>query len=153
MPPGRLQAKLRNLIVMQRVQPYWFMWALSDEELQSFFRLNSNVAKVTGHLLPVTPESIIGGLTVAGLATAVYEVSARGGGAVAREQVRALASSRLVEAISKSLGVSERSMRGTGSAAIPIAIVVSGLNVMARNGSERARRELTARGLLAYRDL
>lgn len=152
-PPSRLQSKLRELIVMQRVQPYWFMWSLSDEELREFFDFNASVAEVTGHILPSSPDSIIGGLTAAAVASSAYEVATKGARAVASDRVRAVAGSGLVEAVARRLGVSTTSVAQAGYAAIPIAIVVAGLNVMAKNSSDRARRELSARGLLAYDDL
>lgn len=138
---------------MQRVQPYWFMWSLSDDELQEFFDYNSTVADVTGHLLPVSPEGIVGALTAAGVASSVYEVATKGAKAAANERVRAVAGSKLVEAVARRLGVPTDSVAGAGYAAIPIAIVVGGLNIMAKKNSGRARRELAARGLLAYEDL
>lgn len=152
-PPSKLQAKLRELIVMQRVQPYWFMWSLSDEELQEFFEFNSSVASVTGHILPVSPEGLVGGLTVAGVAATTYEVATHGAKTVASNRVRAVAGSPLVEAVARRLGVSTAGVAGAGYAAIPVAIVVAGLNVMAKKNSAKARRELAARGLLAYDDL
>lgn len=152
-PPSTLQAKLRSLIVMQRVQPYWFMWSLSDAELRDFFDFNKSVANVTGQALPGSPESIVGGLTAAGVATAAYEFATKGARAVATDRVRAVAGSGLVESVARRLGVSTAGVVNAGYAAIPIAIVVAGLNVMAKNSSDRARRELSARGLLAYEDL
>lgn len=38
-------------------------------------------------------------------------------------------------------------------AAVPTLIVLSGLNIMAKHESGKARRELAARGLLVYDDL
>ncbi len=152
-PPSRLQSKLRELIVMQRVQPSWFMWSLSDEELREFFEFNSSVASVTGHLLPLDPSTITGGLTVAGVASATYELATRGPRAVAVDRVRALASSGLVEAVAKRLGVGSGAITRAGFVAIPIAITVAGLNIMAKNSSAKARKELAARGLLAYSEL
>ncbi|WP_404363869.1 hypothetical protein [Marinobacter sp.] len=152
-PPSKLQSKLRELVVMQRVQPYWFMWSLNDEELRDFFDFNKTVAGVTGHILPSSPEGIVGGLTAAGVASAAYEVATKGARAAASDRVRALAGSGLVEAVARRLGVSTRSVALAGYAAIPIAIVIAGLNVMSKNSSDKARRELSARGLLAYSDL
>lgn len=152
-PPSRLQSKLRELVVMQRVQPYWFMWSLSDEELREFFEFNASVAKVTGHVVPSGLDSIVGGLTAAAVATTAYEVATKGAKSVARDRIRAVAGSGLVEAVARRLGVSSGSVIQTGYVAIPIAIVIAGLNVMAKNSSDRARRELSARGLLAYDDL
>ncbi len=152
-PPSRLQSKLQELIVMQRVQPYWFMWSLSDGELQEFFEFNMSVSKVTEHIVPSGLDTIVGGLTSAALASTAYEVATRGAKAVASDRFRAVAGSSLVEAVARRLGVSAGSVALAGYVAIPIAIVIAGLNVMAKNSSDRARRELSARGLLAYEDL
>lgn len=43
--------------------------------------------------------------------------------------------------------------RAVGVAAVPTLIVLSGLNIMAKHESGKARRELAARGLLVYDDL
>ncbi|PSF05992.1 hypothetical protein C7H09_11660 [Marinobacter fuscus] len=152
-PVGRLQAKLRELVVMQRVQPYWFMWSLSDEELQGFFELNNAVETVTGHLVPSGLDGILGGLTVAALATTAYEVATSGGKALVKDRVRAVAGSQLVEAVARRLGANPAIVVQAGYIVIPVAIVIAGLNIMAKHSSERARRELSARGLLAYKDL
>lgn len=152
-PPSRLQSKFRELIVMQRVQPFWFMWSLSDEELRDFFDFNSSVANVTDHVLPAGAEGIVGSLTVAGVASATYELASKGPRAVAVDRVRAVAGSNLVEAVARRLGVSTGSIARAGYVAIPIAVIVAGLNVMAKKSSDKARRELSARGLLAYDDL
>ena len=152
-PVGRVQSRLRSLIVLQRVQPIWFMWSFSDEELIHFFNFQRSIVNITDQMLPVNTDSIAGGLTVAGVATAAYQVAKHGTQTVATETVRTVAGSSLVEAVSRRLGVSTRAVTASGVAAIPIVITIAGFNLMAKNGSKRAHRELAARGLLAYNEL
>lgn len=153
-PRGHLTDKLMGLVTGQIVQPYWYMWSLSDEELMEFF--NFSQAKTS-----FTDPLSVGNLpdfSVGSLATALVVLSQKGPRAAlkeqAREQIDALMKkSALVQEISKRLGFGGKLLSAIGIASIPTIIVISGLNIIARKESEVARRELAARGLLAYQDL
>ncbi|MFL1404373.1 hypothetical protein ACJO2E_03380 [Marinobacter sp. M1N3S26] len=153
-PRGQLTDKLMGLVTSQIVQPYWYMWSLSDEELLEFF--NFSQAKTSA-----TEPLSVGSLpdfSVGSLATALVVMSLKGPRAALKEQAQGqidalMKKSGLVQEISKRLGIGGRLLSAIGIASIPTIIVISGLNIMASKESEVARRELAARGLLAYQDL
>lgn len=145
-----IASDLRGFIALQRVQQYWFMWSLSDEELREFFDISEQVSNATGHFIPSEmPTS----LTVAGAAAAVFEISKHGVRGAANNAARALSSSAMVEAVAAKFPATANIARALGYAAIPSFLVIGGLNIMARNNSSRAKRELAARNLLVYKDL
>lgn len=148
-PRGNLTSRLVGLATDLSVQPYWYMWSLSDEDLLEFFSFSTGKAEISGQFNPLSlPE-----LTVASVAGGVYGMSRQGPRAVVKEHIERLRRTELVEAVAKRLGFGTRLASGIGVASIPSFIVISGLNIMAKRESEKARRELAARGLLVYGDL
>lgn len=148
-PGSHLQAQLMNRISAQRVQPYWYMWSLSDEELKEFYSFNSNTAAATKQLNPLPLPD----LTVATVASGIYFLSSRGRRMAAAQALSSLQRSELVMAVGRRFGLSQGAVTALGKAALPALIVISGLNIVAKNQSEQAKKELAARGLLAYKDL
>ncbi|NWO05872.1 MAG: hypothetical protein HLX50_09310 [Alteromonadaceae bacterium] len=148
-PNGPLLSKLVSLVAYQSVEPFWYMWSLSDEELMEFYNFSKSKLEVTNQFNPIgVPE-----LTVAGVAGAVYGMTRKGPQAYAREQISDLKNTELVKEVSERLDFGKRLAAGIGIASIPTIIVISGLNIMAKGEHDSARRELAARGLLVYSDL
>lgn len=149
LPRGLLTNKLITLVTDQLVQPYWYMWSLSDEELKEFFTFSKNTATVTDQMNPLSLPSI----TVAGVATGVLMASKNGVRSAVLTHFNILKESSLVKEVAKRLGFENRIVSAAGALSIPTIIVISGLNIMAKKQSDGARRELAARGLLVYSDL
>lgn len=148
-PHSNLTARLMNLVSDQSVQPYWYMWSLSDEEVKEFFTFSSTTAEVTGQFNPLSfPD-----LTAAAVATSVYVMANEGPRAVASRALSPLKKSELVMAVARRFGLGPEAVRALGVAAVPALIVISGLNIMAKRQAALAKRELAARGLLVYGDL
>lgn len=153
-PRGPLTDRLTGLVTGQIVQPYWYTWSLSDEELMEFFNFSKLKASATAPLsVGSLPE-----FTVGSLATALIAISLKGPRAALREQAREqidalLKKSGLVQEVGKRLGLTGPLLSAMGIISVPAIIVISGLNIMAYKESEVARRELAARGLLVYNDL
>lgn len=148
-PRSNLTSRLMGLVSDQSVQPYWYMWSLSDEEVREFFTFSSNTVAITGQFNPLSaPEA-----TAATVAGAVYVLSKGGPRAVASQAASALKRSELVMAVARRFGMGPEAAKVLGIAAVPALIVISGLNIMARKQSAQAKRELAARGLLVYSDL
>lgn len=148
-PRSGLTSRLLELVADQSVQPYWFMWSLSDDELTEFFQFSTNTVDITDQFNPLSPPN----LTVTTIASGVFLLSKSGGRALASEALSSVRKSNLVTAVARRFGFSPAATRAIGIAAIPALIVISGLNIMAKKDAERAKRELAARGLLVYRDL
>ncbi|PSF14373.1 hypothetical protein C7H09_00540 [Marinobacter fuscus] len=148
-PRGHITQRLQTLVVDQSVQPYWYMWSLSDEELLEFFQFSKTTASITAQMNPVSVPNF----TVGALAGAVYYTSKNGLRAQASQILEPFKESGLVKEIARRLGFQNRIVSGIGMMSIPAIIVISGLNIMANKESEMAKRELAARGLLAYSDL
>lgn len=148
-PRGHITDKLMGLITGQFVQPFWYMWSLSDEELMEFFRFSENTASITDQVNPLSLPNF----TVGTVATSVLLMSQKGPRAAAQQYLDVLKQSELVKAVAKRLGFSNALVSALGVLSIPSLIVISGVNIMAKKQSEVARRELTARGLLVYSDL
>lgn len=145
-PHSNLTTRLMNLVSDQSVQPYWYMWSLSDEEVKEFFTFSSTTAAVTGQFNPLSfPD-----LTAAAVATSVYVMAAGGPRAVASQALSPLKKSELVMAVARRFGLGPEAVRALGVAAVPALIVISGLNIMAKKQTAQAKRELAARGLLVY---
>lgn len=148
-PPSHLQSKLDMLVGDQYAQPYWYMWSLSDEELKEFYAETSATAKVTDQFNPLGVPS----LTVATVAVGVYRVANGGAVAAASNALSSLRKSELVMAVGRRLGLGPAVVQALGALALQALIVISGVNIMAKKNATRAKRELAARGLLAYEDL
>lgn len=148
-PRSNLTARLMGLVSSQSVQPYWYMWSLSDEEVKEFFAYSSTTAAITDQFNPLsTPEA-----TVATVAGAVYILGKGGPRAAASQAASSLKKSELVMAVARRFGLGPDAARALGVAAVPALIVISGLNIMAKKQAAQARKELAARGLLVYSDL
>lgn len=138
-----------NLVSDQSVQPYWYMWSLSDEEVMDFFTFSSTTATATNQFNPLsTPEA-----TVATLAGAAMIIAKGGPQAAASQVASSLRKSELVMAVARRFGLGPEAVRALGVASVPAIIVISGLNIMAKKQAAQAKRELAARGLLVYGDL
>ena len=148
-PRSGLTSRLMELVADQSVQPYWYMWSLSDEELLEFFEFSKNTVEVTDQFNPLAPPN----LTVTTVASGVFILSKGGGRALASEALSSIKRSDLVTAVARRFGLGPATARSLGIAAIPALIVISGLNIMAKKDAEKAKRELAARGLLVYKDL
>ena len=149
MAPCTLQDRLMILIGDLSVQPYWCMWSLSDEEVKEFYEYNKDLAAAVGQFNPVDLPPI----TVATLASGLYLVSKKGAKATLTQSTSSVAASPLVLATARKFGVGPNGLRALGGAAVAALIVISGLNIMAKNNSAQAKKELAARGLLVYKDL
>lgn len=148
-PRSGLTSRLMELVANQSVQPYWYMWSLSDEELMEFFDFSTNTVEVTNQFNPLSPPN----LTVTTVASGILIMSKGGGRALASEALAAIKKSELVTAVARRLGLGPTAVRTLGIAALPALIVISGLNIMAKKEAANAKRELAARGLLVYNDL
>lgn len=148
-PRGHITQRLQTLVTDQSVQPYWYMWSLSDEELQEFFQFSKTKATITDQMNPISVPNI----TVGALAGALYYTSKNGIRAQVGQILEPFKESGLTKEVARRLGFQNRMVSGIGLMSIPAIIVISGLNIMAKKESEKAKRELAARGLLAYSDL
>lgn len=148
-PRSGLTAHLMGLVSDQSIQPYWYMWSLSDEELKEFFEFNETTAEITNQFNPLSPP----GLTVTTVASGLLVMSQGGWKSLASEALNSISKSNLVTAVARRFGLNAGSVRSLGIAAIPALVIISGLNIVAKKQSGAAKRELAARGLLVYRDL
>jgi len=148
-PRGHITQHLLTLVTDQSVQPYWYMWSLSDEELQEFFQFSKSKAAITDQMNPVSTPNV----TVGALAGAIYYTSKNGLRAQAMQILAPFKESGLAKEVARRLGFQNRMVSGIGLMSIPAIIIISGLNIMATKESRMAKRELAARGLLAYSDL
>ncbi|NWO08210.1 MAG: hypothetical protein HLX50_21625 [Alteromonadaceae bacterium] len=146
---GMLLQKLVGLVADQSVQQYWYMWSLSDQELLEFYNYSKWKRESTRQFNPLA----LPGVTVAGVAGAVYSMSSNGPRAYIRGEIESLKNTELVETVAERLGFAKKIASGIGVASIPAIIVISGLNIMAKGEHEKVRRELAARGLLVYSEL
>lgn len=149
-PRNHLTSRLMGLVTDLSVQHYWHLWSLSDDELREFFEFSQAKASSADQFNPL---SVPDGLTVASVAAAILATSRKGPRAAVSEKVLTLKDSNLVREIAKRLGFGNKAVTALGVLSIPSILVISGLNIMAKKESEAARRELAARGLLAYSEL
>ncbi len=149
MPGSHLQTRLYTLISDLSVQRYWYMWSLSDDELTEFFNFNNDVASITDQFNPISSKPA----TVATLAGGIYAISQQGAKGYASSTVASVLRSPLVTAVGRKFGLNRQGLKTLGGVGAASLIVISGVNIMARKNSDRAKRELAARGLLAYSDL
>lgn len=148
-PGSHLQSRLRMLVANQSVQPCWYMWSLSDEELKEFYNFSSNTAGLTNQFNPLNLPD----LTVASVAGGIYFLASKGRRAAASQALSSLQKSELVTAVGQRFGLGQGAVTALGRIALPALLVISGINIMAKNQSAQAKRELAARGLLAYKGL
>ncbi|UDL05816.1 hypothetical protein [Marinobacter sp. CA1] len=148
-PYGGLTTKLMGLIGDLSVQRFWYMWSLSDDELLEFFQFSKDKEKLTSQFSPLSLPDF----TISSIATGVFLMSQKGPRAFVSAQLQALKESELVKEVAKRLGLSNRIVGALGAFSVPSLIVISGINIMAKKESEMARKELAARGLLAYSEL
>lgn len=148
-PRSGLTARLMALISDQSVQPYWYMWSLSDQELFEFFNFSESTVDITDQFNPLSPP----GLTVTSVASAIFIMSKGDWRSLTSDALNSLSKSNLVTTVARRFGLNRSAVRTLGAAAVPALIIISGLNIMAKKEAGAARRELAARGLLVYRDL
>ncbi len=142
-------APLRTLISDQSVQPLWYMWSLSDDELKEFYRFSKRTAEITDQYDAIDIPSP----TVVALAGAVYTAATKGVKAYASELISSTLRAPIVLEMSRKLGLGAVQARVAGGATVAALICISVLNFIAHKESVKAKRELAARGLLAYGDL
>lgn len=142
-------APLRTLMSDQSVQRFWYMWSLSDEELQDFYRLSRSKAAITDQYDMIDAPTP----TIASLAVAVYAIAEKGIKSFASEIISATLRAPIVQETAKRLGLGAIQAQAIGGAAVAALICISVVNYMAHHESDKAKRELAARGLLAYDDL
>ncbi len=147
--PRPIVAPLRTLISDQSVQTYWYTWSLSDKELREFYQFSLRTAETTDQFdiidLP-TP-------TVATLAGAVYLIADKGVKAFASEIISSTLKAPIVQETAKKIGWGPALVEVAGAVAVSSLICVSVVNFMAHKQSENTKRELAARGLLAYSEI
>jgi hypothetical protein len=80
-------------------------------------------------------------------------MSQKGPRAYINEAVASVRQSELVKEVARRLGFNNKLVSAMGALSVPSIIVISGLNIVAKKESNKARRELGARGLLVYNDL
>lgn len=142
-------APLRTLISDQSVQRFWYMWSLSGEELKEFYRFSKRKAEITDQYDVIDLPSP----TVATLAAAVYAIAEKGIKSYASEIVSTTLRAPIVQETSRKLGLGAVQAQTLGGTTVAALICISVVNFMAHKESDKARRELAARGLLAYSDL
>lgn len=138
-----------GLIGELSVQSRWYMWSLSDEELIEFFRFSRNKEQTTDQFNPLSLPDF----TVGSVATGIFLMSQKGPRAFVSAQLKALKESELIRVVARKLGAGSQLAGTLGTLSVPAIIVISGLNIMAKNESAMAKKELAARGLLAYSEL
>lgn len=148
-PYGNLTSKLIGLVAQLSVQHLWYMWSLSDEELMEFFTFSQMKEQTTNQFNPLSLPDF----TISSVAAGVFLMSQQGPRAFANAQLQALKESELVKEVARKLGLGNRLVGSLGALSVPSIIVISGLNIMAKKESAMARKELSARGLLAYSEL
>lgn len=147
--PGFIMAPLRTLISDQSVQRFWYMWSLSDEELKAFYRFSKRKAQVTDQYDVIDlPDP-----TVATLAAAVYAVAEKGIRAAASDIISSTLRAPIVQETAQKLGLGAAHAKAAGASTVAALICISVVNFMAHKESDKAKRELAVRGLLAYSDL
>lgn len=147
--PGPMQAPLRTLISDQSVQRFWYMWSLSDDELKEFYRFSKRKAEITDQYDVIDlPDP-----TVATLAGAVYAVAEKGIKSYASDIISSTLKAPIVQETSRKLGLRAVHAEAAGATTVAAVICISVVNFMAHKESDKAKRELAARGLLAYSDL
>ena len=145
-----IRDRLLGLIALQRVQKYWFMWSLSDEELWSFFKYATLKEKITDQVNTIAlPTSI----TAGGVASAIYQVSQRGVRGAVSDTAKGLIESPATKKVAKLITDNAEAAKAVGGGATACILVVTVLNALASREASAAKRELAARGLLTYEQL
>ncbi|NWO04409.1 MAG: hypothetical protein HLX50_01485 [Alteromonadaceae bacterium] len=145
-----IRDRLLGLIALQRVQKYWFMWSLSDEELWSFFQSSKLTEEITDQFNNIAvPTSI----TAGGVASAIYQVSQHGVKGAAPETAKGLLDSPATKRVAKILTKNAEATRMISGSAVACLLVITVLNAVASRQASTAKRELAARGLLTYNQL
>lgn len=145
-----IRDRLLGLIALQKVQKYWFMWSLSDEELWSFFEHSKLTETITGQFNNIAvPASI----TAGGVASTIYQVSQHGVRGAAAETAKGLLDSPATKKVAKLITNNPEAARAIGGGAVACLLVITVLNAVASRQASTAKRELRARGLLAYSEM
>lgn len=145
-----IKDRLLGLTAMQRVQKYWFMWSLSDEELWSFFNHATRTQKITQQVNTIAVPSSI---TAGGVASAIYQVSQHGVRGAASETAKSLLDSPATQKIAELITGNAQAAKAFAGGATACILVITVLNAMASREASAAKRELAARGLLTYEQL
>lgn len=145
-----IKDRLLGLTAMQRVQKYWFMWSLSDEELWSFFNHATRTQKITQQVNTIAVPSSI---TAGGVTSAIYQVSQHGVRGAASETAKSLLDSPATQKIAELITGNAQAAKAFAGGATACILVITVLNAMASREASAAKRELAARGLLTYEQL
>ncbi|WP_010323827.1 hypothetical protein [Marinobacterium stanieri] len=144
-----LGQKLRDIATLSAVQPYWFTWSLSDQELRDYYELNDSFKEALSYIGFDTPH-----LTVAGLAGIIYQLlkkkspkgSMQAAEKIIKERIGYKTGKEVAGIVGKKL--SPQLIRKGGLAGATVYILGAVMLASTKNSSEQAKKELLLRGLL-----
>lgn len=141
----KLGQKLRDIITLSAVQPYWFTWSLSDQELRDYYELNNdfqNALSYIGFELPA--------LTLAGVAGLLVNIRRKKVSKAAQEAFQESSGYQLGKDLSSVLGrdLSPRLLKTGGIAGASVFILCAVMSISTGNSANTAKKELILRSLL-----
>ena len=145
------RAMNQDIVTLSAVQPYWFTWSLSDQELRDYYELNDSFQEALSYIGFETPT-----LTVAGLAAVIYQLFKKKTPTESKKAVKNIIKERLGYTTGKEVaGIFERKLspqliRKGGLAGATVYILGSVMLASTRNSAEQAKKELILRGLLKF---
>ncbi len=108
-PRSGLTARLMGMVSDQSIQPYWYMWSLSDEELRNFFEFSEATVEITDQFNPLS----LPGLTVTTVASGIFIMSKGGWRSLASNALNSISKSNLVTAMARRFGLNQTAVRWT----------------------------------------
>ncbi len=145
----KLGQKLRDIVTFSAVQPYWFTWSLSDQELRDYYELNDSFQETLSLIGFETPT-----LTVAGLAAVIYQLFKKKTPKKTKNAAKNIIKERLGYTTGKEVaGIfgkksSPQLIRKGGLAGATIYISGAVMLASSRNNADQAKKGIILRGLL-----
>lgn len=141
---GPLFSHLYGIIGFLSVNPYWFCWSLTDEELRNHFNLNDEASSALSYI----GYDLKGLLTASGLAGFVLSLYKKG----ALDGVKSVAASAtnysLTKEIASTSNAAQSSIKNAAFSAAVVTVLASVLLATTTTNAKNAKKELILRGLL-----
>lgn len=136
-----LGIKFYELAAQQIVQPYWYAWSLTDEELRELFHFSKDISK----FLTILGLSSLGSSTISARSTSdtLLDISKKG--------LKSALLNKTKSTLNMDLG--QKTSKGSGVALAFVSIFASIMYKSAQYDESRSMKELLRRGILRVSDV
>lgn len=141
---GPLFAHLYSIIGMLSVNPYWYCWSLTDDELRNHFKINDTARSALSYI-GYDLQGLITASGLAGFLLAMYKKGTLNG---AKAVAASATNYSLTQEIASTSKATQSTVKNAAFAAAVVTVFASVLLATTTSSAKSAKKELILRGLL-----